>query len=265
MRFLTALSGNESNRDVFGVLRGGCACGCERFKPDTADGTGWNSTKQLQCALCGCAAARHNHIRDEPQQGPLSVSMLWVVSLVPLKVGARLVAGFLEPLNEAEEDEMRRLPTISPTALQRCVNTLQDFVRGYFPLHSLRATDVWHVLALLLWTEATIYHLDERNEDAIANAVVEPPESTLTWKALESVLTGERCYDSHLKRELASGLKYWEQERKLCRAIDGAVPPLLQDVEAAIIGKSFDYRVLHLILTKWSGDQGDSQSALNQS
>ncbi len=113
------------------------------------------------------------------------------------------------------------------------------------------------MLAVLLWTEATIYHLDERNEDAIAATGVSAPETTGAWKALEAVLTQERCFDTHLKRELAAGLKYWEQERLLCRTLNGVVPPLLKDVEAAAIGKSFDYRVLHHLVIKWSGDSVD--------
>jgi hypothetical protein len=56
--------------------------------------------------------------------------------------------------------------TFSSQAVLRCADSLGDFVRGYLPLHNLQ-DEVWRLLAMLLWLEASIYTLDEANEDAL--------------------------------------------------------------------------------------------------
>lgn len=212
MRFLTALSGDEKNRDVFGVLRGACiTCeACALFEPDLSDGGGWNATKQLTCAHCHCASAGHTSVRDSPAQ------------------------GFLEPVDVREEPASYRVATVSPNALVRCSDTLRDFVRGYFPLHGLRLGDLWTLFAPLLYCEATIYQLDELNEEAVAAKAASPipsPQSTPQWEALEGVLREEKLLDAPMRRELASGLAYWELERRLCNSINSSQPPAMKDVE----------------------------------
>lgn len=78
MRFLSTLCGNESNRDVFGVLRGRCsACDkCERFAPDLSQGQGWNSVKQLECANCHCSHTAHVQHKDETEVRSVSPLVL---------------------------------------------------------------------------------------------------------------------------------------------------------------------------------------------
>lgn len=145
---------------------------------------------------------------------------------------------------------------VSINSIHRCQNTLQDFIRGYFALHGLHVDDMWYLIHILLWCEASLYHLDEINEDAIKNTTIEPPEKNACWALLETILTQEKCWDSAIKRELESGARYWHLERTLCRSLYPA--PSMKDVETAIIGKSFDYRVLHMIICKWTDKRVDS-------
>lgn len=127
-----------------------------------------------------------------------------------------------------------------------------DFIQGYLPLHGLQLDDMWHFLHILLWCEASLYHLDELNEEAIKNPAVSIPEKTSCWPALEAVLAREKCWDVSMKRELQGGLRYWTLERTLCRGDRSGPAPSMKDIEAAAIGKSFDYRVLHLLVHKWT-------------
>eukprot|EP00198_Chlamydomonas_reinhardtii_P014440 XP_001703777.1 predicted protein [Chlamydomonas reinhardtii] len=55
--------------------------------------------------------------------------------------------------------------TISFKALQRSRQTLEDFSKTYFPYIGLKLPDdLLKYLDVLVWVEATIYQLDEDNE-----------------------------------------------------------------------------------------------------
>ncbi|MQM11624.1 hypothetical protein Taro_044535 [Colocasia esculenta] len=60
-----------------------------------------------------------------------------------------------------------------------------------------------------------------------------------------------------IQEELETGLEYWALERKLCHALTSRKKILLEDVMRAIHLKSFDYRVLHLLLCQLRGEQDD--------
>jgi hypothetical protein len=155
MRFLTTLSGNESNRDVFGVLRGRCsACDkCERFAPDVSQGQGWNSVKQLECATCHCSHTTHVQHKDETE-------VRWDRRRRHLSDCASQVNALDETTGVAR--------TFSERAVLRCADSLADFMRGYLSLHGLQE-EAWRLLPLLFWLEASIYTLDEANEESIAD------------------------------------------------------------------------------------------------
>ena len=66
------------------------------------------------------------------------------------------------------------------------------------------------------------------------------------------VLKSEGLLTFRAKRELQRGQKYWRLERKLCAALaEGTLTAAdLDDVTAAIELKSFDYRLLNVLLYK---------------
>ena len=62
------------------------------------------------------------------------------------------------------------VPTASLGAMRRAQNSVEDFVRSYFPYYGLGPADfldAWHVL---VWVEATVYQIDEENEGLAARA-----------------------------------------------------------------------------------------------
>lgn len=216
VRFLSSLSGEEKNRDVFGVLRGPCTlCNeCEEFSPDTSEGEGWNAVALLKCATCQCTNATH-------------------VAL----------AGGVES-DVLKEEAAESTPTVSERALERCVDTLADFMRGYLPLHGLQSQQ-WRLLPVLLWVEGTIYTLDEYNEEAIQDLTKPECDETPLWRTLRSTLAHLNLLDARVEQELSEGSRYWRLERALCRG--GKKPVRAGQVERCASGKSFDYRLLHAI------------------
>ncbi|KAG2325688.1 hypothetical protein Bca52824_008416 [Brassica carinata] len=61
-----------------------------------------------------------------------------------------------------------------------------------------------------------------------------------------------------------SGKEYWELERKLCHTLSNKNKICLDDVTKAIHLKSFDYRVLNLLLYKLRGvENGEKVNELH--
>nr|CAB3484691.1 unnamed protein product [Digitaria exilis] len=60
---------------------------------------------------------------------------------------------------------------------------------------------------------------------------------------------------SRLRTELKSGIQYWSLERKLCQALIRNEKISIDDVMKAIHLKSFDYRVLNLLMYQLTGQQ----------
>uniref|UniRef100_M8BHW9 Uncharacterized protein n=1 Tax=Aegilops tauschii TaxID=37682 RepID=M8BHW9_AEGTA len=58
-----------------------------------------------------------------------------------------------------------------------------------------------------------------------------------------------------LRNELKSGIQYWSLERKLCQALSRNDKISIEDVMEAIHLKSFDYRVLNLMMYRLTGQQ----------
>lgn len=148
--------------------------------------------------------------------------------------------------------------TISYKALQRSRTTIEDFAKSYFPLHGLEpAEGLFQYLDIFVYVEATIYEMDEGNEHQCAMGALSEEHVGKGEEALLSVLQHKGLLDQRVADELAKGKQYWADERKLCKAMlsrdvkNGAAPAFdLDDVHKASEAKSFDYRVLHLLLHK---------------
>jgi hypothetical protein len=58
-------------------------------------------------------------------------------------------------------------PAISLHALQRCRTTLEDFTASYLPLYGVLKNDFWRYFDILAYVSASLYELDELNEQSI--------------------------------------------------------------------------------------------------
>ena len=139
------------------------------------------------------------------------------------------------------------------------------------------------IFEVLVFVESVVYGMDEENE-ALAGLGIQAAEYSLPGMAVvKEILQHRGLWDGEVEREFACGLGYWRAERRLCalmkqgrlaaacdgpnsgqtepadsagggkRRRTGASAPcaqLLEDVHAASEAKSFDYRVLHILLHK---------------
>lgn len=148
--------------------------------------------------------------------------------------------------------------TISYKALKRSRTTIEDFVKSYFPLHGLDpAQDVFKYLDILVFVEATIYQMDEDNEKVCAEGEQSDQHVLNGEQAILGVLENKGLLEQRLVDELAEGKQYWADERRLCKAMlshsqvqTSSVTFDLADVHKTSEAKSFDYRVLNLLLYK---------------
>jgi predicted DNA-binding transcriptional regulator len=74
-------------------------------------------------------------------------------------------------------------------------------------------------------------------------------------KPLGDLLEREALLTNRVQQEFNSGEEYWALERKLCHALSNKNKICLEDVMRAIHLKSFDYRVLNLLLYKLRGEE----------
>lgn len=148
--------------------------------------------------------------------------------------------------------------TISYKALKRSRTTIEDFVKSYFPLQGLDpAQDVFKYLDILVFVEATIYQMDEDNEKLCAEGEQSDQHVLNGEQAILGVLQNKGLLDKRLVDELAKGKQYWADECRLCKAMLGhsqvqesSITFDLADVHKTSEAKSFDYRVLNLLLYK---------------
>eukprot|EP00971_Amphidinium_carterae_P206380 4095654-Amphidinium_carterae.1 len=151
--------------------------------------------------------------------------------------------------------------TLSAKSLQRARATVEDFVRSYFPLHGLPLDAFLNFMDVLMFIEASLYECDERVEvevelgmtgaveelhgvrSALASASCRDP----VFRELISFLERQGWLDDAVAKELSCGLAYWQLERKI-GALGSGVTLCIEEVQKAMSWKSFDYRVLNLVL-----------------
>mmetsp|Transcript_38066 Transcript_38066/g.84775 ORF Transcript_38066/g.84775 Transcript_38066/m.84775 type:complete len:281 (+) Transcript_38066:50-892(+) len=148
--------------------------------------------------------------------------------------------------------------TVSFKALKRARTTLEDFCCSYFPYHGLHSsTDLFRFLDVLVWLEASIYQLDELNESLASQGIQACERMLIAESVIPAVLSSEGLLDPRIQHELDEGDKYWHMERKLCASMQragcakregGSADFSLSDVLLTHEAKSFDYRLLHLVL-----------------
>ncbi|CAL5221125.1 g3261 [Coccomyxa viridis] len=159
-------------------------------------------------------------------------------------------------------------PIISFRSLKRARTTIEDFALTYFPYHGLKIPeDFFKHLDILVFVEATIYAVDEANE-SLAKLRLNPQHAhTEALKTLQAVLEGQQLWTAAIAAELNEGVEYWRAERDICRRLSkcacstaGQGKPCVSadEIHAASQSKSFDYRVLNLLLYKLSGEEPDA-------
>ncbi|KAK9915244.1 hypothetical protein WJX75_006595 [Coccomyxa subellipsoidea] len=165
---------------------------------------------------------------------------------------------------------IERTPTISYNALRRSRTTIEDFVQTYFPYHRLEFPKAFfEYLDILVFVEATIYQADEANELYAKQGLLLPQAHSDLRKNLQAVLEGRGLWSQQLADELAKGEEYWRQERAICAAMlrhpncaapdESARHLSIDQIHAASQAKSFDYRVLNLLLYGLTGRPVDDQ------
>ncbi|XP_073119756.1 uncharacterized protein [Henckelia pumila] len=158
-------------------------------------------------------------------------------------------------------------------AMKRSNSSLEDFCRSYFMFHAMEANEpqsIFKYLPFLSFTESYIYQLDGLNEKLLLLSNHEVPITGTDFEELCQNLDGEKSIirrfhkepfrplclvlerhkllTKRINEELRCGEEYWALERKLCGALI-----CIEDVTRAIHLKSFDYRVLNLLLYQLRG------------
>ncbi|KAG6487411.1 hypothetical protein ZIOFF_055997 [Zingiber officinale] len=178
---------------------------------------------------------------------------------------------------DTQESKFEETPMIGLDAMKRANSTLEDFCRSYFMFHGLDGNnpkEIFKYLPFLSFTESYIYQLDTLNEkelqlpskniklvfiggvkgctlgNSLSNFCRGDP-----FDSLVSVLQFHGLLTVRIRKELNSGLEYWSLERKLCHALSRNKKIVVEDVLKAIHLKSFDYRVLNLLLYQLRGEQ----------
>ncbi|XP_024372032.1 uncharacterized protein [Physcomitrium patens] len=154
---------------------------------------------------------------------------------------------------------------ISFKSMERARSTLEDFCRSYFMFHNMDVHNPIHVfryLPLLVFVESYIYQLDEQNEDQLCFSALtgdSKPSCEVSsefasglgkdpFAGLRVVLQEHDLLTKRIEDELMNGLHYWHLEHILCTAISAKEEVKADDVVEALRLKSFDYRVLNLLM-----------------
>jgi hypothetical protein len=176
--------------------------------------------------------------------------------------------------------------TLSSASLQKSRATLQDFVLSIFMFHDLLMSDFLCFMDVLFFVEASLYEVDEICEEALdksqaetrgeacashsevgvtngaensaeggaaRDALVTAIDSNEVLANCVSFLKERKLFDSHVEEQFRLGLEYWALEQQLCSGTAWDPEILLHKAKRAISLKSFDYRVLHLLLYGLTG------------
>ncbi|XP_071701854.1 uncharacterized protein [Rutidosis leptorrhynchoides] len=145
---------------------------------------------------------------------------------------------------------------VSFDSMKRANSTLEDFCRSYFMFHEIDVNSAGSIFKYLPWlsfTESYIYQLDTLNEKLVQFSLGE--SSAFTFRPLVVLLERNGLYTDRIRDEFKCGEEYWALERKLCHALTSKQEIKVEEVMKAIHLKSFDYRVLNLLLYQLTGKE----------
>ncbi|CAN6275872.1 unnamed protein product [Urochloa humidicola] len=201
-----------------------------------------------------------------------------VQHLTRLEVDQDMSSGALQQPNKkfkmhAEKSIIQAAPMVGFDAMTRAKSTLEDFCRSYFMFHGLDVNSpqsIFKYLPVLSFTESYIYQLDASNEDSLdlvpdnkssskelerKKEAFDDTSLSQMIEPLDSLLQRQGLMTDRLRTELKLGIQYWSLERKLCQALIRNEKISIDDVMKAIHLKSFDYRVLNLLMYQLTGQQ----------
>lgn len=163
------------------------------------------------------------------------------------------------------------MPLVGLDAIERAKSTLEDFVRSYFMFHDVEVHILgswFKYLPILTFVESYIYQLDAMNEEVLTpsredsfNAqinlkdVQNEQEMTDPFGPLRNALGVRGLMTERINKELRDGMEYWTLERSLCNAASKGTEISIQDAMRALQLKSFDYRVLNLLMYRLTKQQ----------
>ncbi|KAL0909277.1 hypothetical protein M5K25_020129 [Dendrobium thyrsiflorum] len=168
--------------------------------------------------------------------------------------------SYVQLLKTQFEDEA----VIKISAMQQANSTLEDFCRSYFMFHGMdasKAQSIFMFLPVLYFTESYIYQLDTLNEKQLLRSAHDTSENSChkcstsnPFDPLVHLLQQQGLMTERIRNELNLGVEYWKLERKLCDELAKKKTMIqIEDVMRAIHLKSFDYRVLNLLLYQLRG------------
>ncbi|WVZ05127.1 hypothetical protein V8G54_018473 [Vigna mungo] len=188
-----------------------------------------------------------------------------------------LVGDALLSCNQTEEYSLlqscnENMPMVGLDSMEMANSTLEDFCRSYLMFHGLdvsKPQSIFKHLPILSFTESYIYQLDKMNEKLLQTpnnekhvfGVKDKRETELfvscfsndPLRPLVTILEHKGLLTERIREELRHGEEYWALERKLCSALINKEEILVEEVMKAVHLKSFDYRVLNLLLYELQG------------
>ncbi|KAM5577188.1 hypothetical protein ABKV19_007837 [Rosa sericea] len=194
-----------------------------------------------------------------------------VENSLPLDFGHKSESGPLQT-------DFEEIAMVGLDAMQRANSTLEDFCRSYFMFHGMdinKPQSVFQYLPMLSFVESYIYQLDDLNEKTVQasssemtiserGAAVEGHRKISQFsnvfksdpfRPLECLLESHVLLTKRMQDEFKCGEEYWALERKLCHALKNKMQISVEDAIKAIHLKSFDYRVLNLLLYQLRGEK----------
>ncbi|CAL5374124.1 unnamed protein product [Camellia sinensis] len=182
--------------------------------------------------------------------------------------------------NNSLQTDYDEMAMVGLAAMQDANSTLEDFCRSYFMFHDMdvnRPQSIFRYLPILSFTESYIYQgLDRLNEKMLKIPTEEVTvlergfhlEANQSWVVkfielfktnpfgpLVLLLEHHGLLTERIREEFRHGEEYWALERKLCCALTSNKKILVDDVMRAIHLKSFDFRVLNLLLYQLRGEK----------
>ncbi|XP_020575523.1 uncharacterized protein LOC110021383 isoform X8 [Phalaenopsis equestris] len=135
----------------------------------------------------------------------------------------------------------------------------RDLIYGHLNKVSASTLDV--LLQTVINDESYIYQLDTLNENELLRSADDTSENSChKWSSrnpfepLVHLLQQQGLMTERIQNELNLGVEYWKLERKLCDGLTKKNTTIgIEDVMRAIHLKSFDYRVLNLLLYQLRG------------
>ncbi|XP_051150008.1 uncharacterized protein LOC127264493 isoform X3 [Andrographis paniculata] len=136
------------------------------------------------------------------------------------------------------------VPMVGIDAMMRSNSTLEDFLDG-----------LNEKLLQSSKSEVQLFSKDFKDDDSCLDSISLCKFGKYPFGSLINVLESHGLLTERISKELNCGVEYWALERKLCHALANDKEISIQDVTNAIHLKSFDYRVLNLLLYQLRGDK----------